>query len=130
MKATSAGFFFLSLVAAIQNVAAHGFVGQVAISGDVYKGNIPGGATNPSIIRQISDISPVKGATNPSMNCGLNSQLASQVAAADPGDVLSFAWVGGSDGGLNVNPNFFLRVVLFLFLTLLCCSGPITLAPS
>lgn len=35
-------------------VSAHGYLGSVTIDGKSYPGNTPGGATNPSIIRQVS----------------------------------------------------------------------------
>jgi hypothetical protein len=82
------------------SAAAHGFVSQVSIAGKDYPGNTPGGKTNPSIIRQISDIGPVKGASNPDLFCGLSAQVASDVAQANPGDTVGVKWVGG--GGQNV----------------------------
>ncbi|KIJ15796.1 lytic polysaccharide mono-oxygenase [Paxillus involutus ATCC 200175] len=79
-------------------VSAHGYVGSVTIDGTSYPGNEPGGATNPSIIRQVSTIDPVKGATNPSLNCGMNATLAADVANANPGSQIQVHWVGGSTG--------------------------------
>lgn len=35
-------------------VSAHGYIGSVAIDGQSYPGNQPGGTTNPSVIRQVS----------------------------------------------------------------------------
>lgn len=81
-------------------VSAHGFVSQVTIDGTVYKGNSPGsGATTPSIIRQVSSNSPVKGASNPDLNCGLSAQLAQDVAQANPGSQLEIQWSGGTTAG-------------------------------
>ncbi|KAI5994127.1 glycosyl hydrolase family 61-domain-containing protein [Pisolithus albus] len=80
------------------SVSAHGFVGSVTIDGQTYQGNTPGGTTNPSVIRQVSTIDPVKGATNPSLNCGMNATLASDVANANPGSQVLVYWVGGSTG--------------------------------
>ncbi|KAF8839802.1 hypothetical protein BDN67DRAFT_731217 [Paxillus ammoniavirescens] len=79
-------------------VSAHGYVGSVTIDGTSYPGNEPGGTTNPSIIRQVSTIDPVKGATNPSLNCGMNATLAADVANANPGSQIQVHWVGGSTG--------------------------------
>ncbi|KAG6333452.1 hypothetical protein ID866_5633 [Astraeus odoratus] len=82
-------------------VSAHGYVGSVVIDGTTYQGNIPGGTTNPSIIRQVSTISPVKGASNPSLNCGMNATMASDVANVNPGSQILVDWVGGSTGDSN-----------------------------
>ncbi|KAJ7474840.1 glycosyl hydrolase family 61-domain-containing protein [Mycena latifolia] len=77
----------------VSHASAHGFVSQISINGEIYKGNVPSLSADPSmksiksIIRQISDPSPVKGATNPGVNCGNGSQLA---ATVQPGDTLSF----------------------------------------
>ncbi|KAF8629785.1 hypothetical protein AX17_005564 [Amanita inopinata Kibby_2008] len=78
-------------------VAAHGFLAQVTIDGTVYKGNVPNSATNPSVIRQVSDIGPVKGANNPDVNCGMSAKPASLVADAMPGSTVSFDWRGGDN---------------------------------
>ncbi|KAI6026020.1 glycoside hydrolase family 61 protein [Pisolithus marmoratus] len=90
------------------SVSAHGFLGSVSIDGKTYQGNIPGGTTNPSVIRQVSTIDPIKGATNPSLNCGMNATMASDVANANPGSQVLVNWVGGSTGGSqwphNVGP--------------------------
>jgi hypothetical protein len=86
---------FLSFLAFIPFAAAHGFVYRVTINGQLYMGNIPNGSPNASIVRQIDDVSPVKGANNSFLNCGQSAQLASQVASANPGDVLTFDWRGG-----------------------------------
>jgi hypothetical protein len=77
---------FLSLV------NAHGFVSKFTVDGTSYNGNIPGGASNPSPIRQISTIDPVKGASNPNMACGQNANNAALVASAKPGSSISFLW--------------------------------------
>ncbi|KIK96832.1 glycoside hydrolase family 61 protein [Paxillus rubicundulus Ve08.2h10] len=82
-------------------ISAHGYVGSVTIDGTSYPGNEPGGATSDTIIRQVSTIDPVKGATNPSMNCGMNATLAADVADANPGSQIQVHWVGGSTGDSN-----------------------------
>ncbi|THU79391.1 hypothetical protein K435DRAFT_785850 [Dendrothele bispora CBS 962.96] len=89
----------LPLLLLATHAAAHGFVSQVSIAGKPYNGNVPNGETDPSIIRQIKDISPVKGASNPDLFCGLGSQVASEIADANPGDTIGVKWVGG--GGEN-----------------------------
>ncbi|KAI6165334.1 glycoside hydrolase family 61 protein [Pisolithus thermaeus] len=58
---------------------------SVTIDGQAYQGNIPGGTTNPSIIRQVFDIDPVKCATNPSLNCGMNALWLQTSLIANPG---------------------------------------------
>ncbi|KAI0935511.1 hypothetical protein AcV5_003922 [Taiwanofungus camphoratus] len=95
---------FFSLAAATC-VSAHGFVSQVIIDGTAYAGNVPSEAADNkaggSPIRQISTISPVKGADNPDINCGMGAQLAEVVAPANPGSNVTFQWSGGEDGGQN-----------------------------
>jgi hypothetical protein len=91
--------FALSLLSLLPSVAAHGYVGKVVIDGTTYTGNVPNAKPSDSPIRQISDISPVKGSNNPSLNCGLNAQLATQVVPANPGSVVEFYW--GNPGGEN-----------------------------
>ena len=56
---------------------------------------VSNGATDPSPIRLINDISPVKGAFNPAMNCGPNARKAQVVAPAKPGSKMSFFWASG-----------------------------------
>lgn len=90
MKAIS----LLYPLAAAAYVAAHGFVTDVTIDGTSYTGNIPNSKVQASIIRLVSSGDPVKGALNPSVNCGNNAQLASSVGTANPGSTISFAWKG------------------------------------
>ncbi|KAI9567887.1 glycoside hydrolase family 61 protein [Boletus coccyginus] len=92
-------FFVVGLLPFL--VSAHGYIGSVDIDGKSYPGNEPGGATSPSIIRQVSTISPVKGATNPSINCGMDAALAANVGNANPGSQIQVHWVGGSTGDSN-----------------------------
>ena len=93
------------ILALSPSVAAHGYVSKVVIDGKTYTGPLPAdaaGATNSaSPIRQIADIGPVKGATNPDINCGLSAQLASMVAPANPGSSMEFYW--GNPSGGNVS---------------------------
>jgi hypothetical protein len=101
-------FAIAPLLSLLPSVAAHGYVSKVVIDGTTYSGNIPNAQPSGSPIRQISDIGPVKGSDNPSLNCGLNAQLATMVVPANPGSVMEFYW--GNPGGSNVS--------FFAFLTL------------
>lgn len=76
--------------------------------GSVY--NLAFNQVGPSPIRQISDIGPVKGSSNPDLACGLDAQKASLVAPANPGSKLSFQWSGG--GGSKV---FHTAIMYFVF---------------
>ncbi|KAF8827606.1 hypothetical protein HHX47_DHR4000019 [Lentinula edodes] len=86
---------------ALPCVSAHGYLAYLGINDDQsytnYTGNVPNADPSPSVIRQVSDISPVKGASNPDLNCGLNAQFAQKVASANPGDLLVFDWRGGDN---------------------------------
>ncbi|KAI8969698.1 glycosyl hydrolase family 61-domain-containing protein [Trametes punicea] len=83
------------LSAAVPYVAAHGYVAQVSIDGKAYAGNIPNDYQGPSPIRLVSDIGPVKGASNPDLFCGLSAQVAELVVPANPGSAVAFQWSGG-----------------------------------
>ncbi|KAG6829903.1 hypothetical protein H0H92_003036 [Tricholoma furcatifolium] len=87
-------------VALVSSVLGHGYVSEVSIAGTSYKGNIPGATPNPSIIRQITTIDPVKGANNSDLNCGFGAQAAANVGNAMPGDQVQFYW---GDGGGTLN---------------------------
>lgn len=89
---------FLSL---LPQVCAHGYVAQVTIDGTVYNGNVPNAQPTPSIVRQINTIDPVKGASNPYLNCGQDAQNAALVANANPGSQFQFLWLDGD--GTNVS---------------------------
>ena len=94
-------FVLTPILSLLPSVAAHGFITKVVIDGTTYTGNVPGAQPSDSPIRQISDISPVKGASNPSLNCGLNAKLATMVVSANPGSVVDFWW--GDPDGSNVS---------------------------
>ncbi|OJA12835.1 hypothetical protein AZE42_04241 [Rhizopogon vesiculosus] len=96
----------LTLLALVPLVSGHGYVAQVAIDGKDYYGNVPNANPVPSIVRQINDVSPVKGAANPYLNCGQDAQLASLVANANPGSQMQFWWKGGdgSNWPHNIGP--------------------------
>ncbi|KAJ7038370.1 glycoside hydrolase family 61 protein [Mycena alexandri] len=85
---------FLPLLA-IPHVSAHGFVHITWIADKAYLGNTPNADPTGSIVRQINNVDPVKGALNPDVNCGNDAQLAADIADANPGDAMSFNWTGG-----------------------------------
>ncbi|KAL0959141.1 hypothetical protein HGRIS_014428 [Hohenbuehelia grisea] len=87
--------FTLALAALPSLVSAHGFVAIVTVNGKDFKGDVPQGPSDPTAIRQISDVSPVKGAMNPDVNCGMSAKVASQVIDMNPGDKVEFDWRGG-----------------------------------
>ncbi|KAF9070750.1 glycosyl hydrolase family 61-domain-containing protein [Rhodocollybia butyracea] len=89
--------FFWTVCCVVSSVSAHGYLAALTINGKTYSGNVPGAQATPSVIRQVSDISPVKGTSNPDLNCGLSAQLAADVATANPGDSLAFDWRGGDN---------------------------------
>ncbi|KAF8344949.1 glycoside hydrolase family 61 protein J [Amanita rubescens] len=76
-----------SLLLSAAYVAAHGYLGQVAIDGTTYMGNTP--AANPA---NPTPSPHVKGANNTYLNCGQSAQPASQVGNANPGSTMSFLW--------------------------------------
>ncbi|KAH7908281.1 glycoside hydrolase family 61 protein [Hygrophoropsis aurantiaca] len=93
-------------LAVLPTVYAHGYVAQVTIDGKLYQGNVPNASPTPSIVRQINDVAPVKGASNANLNCGQSAQKASLVASANPGSKLTFKWEGGdgSNWPHNIGP--------------------------
>ena len=127
--------FTLALVpilAFLPSVAAHGVVTSVVIDGTTYYGNMPsdddGGITIASPIRQVADTSPVKGADNPDINCGLSAQFASMVVPANPGSSMEFYW--GGPGNESVSRVFHLsRVALLTHLPPLTPQWPHNTGP-
>jgi hypothetical protein len=113
------------LLSLLPSVAAHGYVSKVVIDSTTYTGNIPNAKPSDSPIRQISDIGPVKGSSNPSLNCGLNAQLATMVVPANPGSVMEFYW--GNPGGENVCFSCSLQAAPFTYASFRFRSGHITL---
>ncbi|KAJ7606611.1 glycoside hydrolase family 61 protein [Roridomyces roridus] len=79
----------------IPYVSAHGFVHKVWIGTETFLGNTPNAEPTSSIVRQIDDVDPVKGANNTNLNCGQDAQFASNITEANPGDPMSFLWTGG-----------------------------------
>ncbi|EJD00880.1 uncharacterized protein FOMMEDRAFT_110262 [Fomitiporia mediterranea MF3/22] len=104
MRATS--LFGFTLLYVLPFAAAHGYVRSLTIDGKKFKGNVPNGATNPSVIRQVNSVEPVKGATNKALNCGPSAKKASLLADANPGSTLEFDWAGGdgSNWPHNIGP--------------------------
>lgn len=95
MKTISALFFLLAFV---PYVVAHGYVSILSVDGTQYDGQEPtedGQPTTPSVVRRISIIDPVKGASNPFLNCGQNATAASLIASTNPGSKLTFQWEAG-----------------------------------
>lgn len=82
----------LTLLLFAHSVTAHGWLASVTVDGKVYEGNTPATKTQPSIIRPVSTWSPVLGATNPSLNCGMNATRESLVATVAAGSKLQFTW--------------------------------------
>ena len=94
--------------------AAHGLVTKLTIDGNVYKGNVPNGAVNPSIIRLISDPSPVKGAMNAAVNCGPSAGPAALIGDANPGSVMEFEWTGADYSNVRFTFPTFLYLSMIL----------------
>jgi hypothetical protein len=97
--------FFVPLLAAA-SAAAHGLVTQITIDGKAYQGGLPNGARIDSVIRQINDPSPIKGARNPNTNCGPGAKPAKLNANANPGSQVTFKWQGAdrSNWPHNIGP--------------------------
>jgi len=89
---------FLAFAALVPLVAAHGSFKFARVDGKQYNGPNPNGDSGQFTIRAINDINPVKGTSNPDMNCGHNAQKAALVADANPGSVVEFAWQNGEGG--------------------------------
>lgn len=93
MKASTLLLLFLTAtLSLIPSTHAHGFVYILDIDGTNYTGNLPGGSSNPSPIRQVSSQDPIYGATSPSVNCGTGAPNAALVVDAMPGSSLSWDW--------------------------------------
>jgi len=92
-------------------VQAHGIVDSVVIDGKSYQGPIAGGKSIPgSPVRQISDASPVKGATNKAMTCGPDAKPASFVAPANPGSQIDVLWTANDRKNWPHNTGSFLPI--------------------
>ena len=94
------------------SVLAHGFVDILTLGSNAYQGQEPtedGQPNNASVIRRISTIDPVKGATNPDLNCGSSAEAVSLNANVNPGDGVLFKWIAG--GGENVSLQSFCQKI-------------------
>lgn len=91
-------------------VLGHGYVSNLEVNGvSAFKGDEPtedGDATAPSVVRRISTIDPVKGASNAFLNCGQNAAAAALVAPTNAGDPLTFSWEAGGGEGVSNSPLF------------------------
>lgn len=107
MSKTLSGSFasLIGLVALVPLAAGHGFLSQVSIDGQVYKGNVPNNYEGPSPIRLIDDVSPVKGTSNSNLSCGQNAVAAELVAMANPGSTIAFSWESGEQGSVSLSFN-------------------------
>ncbi|KAG9112163.1 hypothetical protein FRC07_007987, partial [Ceratobasidium sp. 392] len=80
------------------SVSAHGFIDQIVIGSQTFSGPFPFSNKNAaSPIRKISTTFPITSATDPNMNCGINAEKASLVAAAKPGDKVTISWKSGQN---------------------------------
>lgn len=94
-------------LAAVAGVSAHGYIDQVTIGGKSFSGPFPFSNNNAaSPIRKITTTFPITSANDPNMNCGINSQPAAQVAAANPGDKVTLSWKSGrnKNWGHSIGP--------------------------
>lgn len=90
---------FATALALAPYVAAHGSVHKITIDGKDYTGPAVGkGPLKGSPIRAISEVDPVKGATNPNLACGQSAQLADTNAPANPGSTIELFWMNGNGG--------------------------------
>ena len=95
----------LPLVVFFPYVEAHGYVSKLGVDGTPYTGQEPtedGQPTDPSVVRRISTIDPVKGANNSFLNCGQNGTVASLVAPTNAGSALTFQWEAGGGEGVSL----------------------------
>jgi hypothetical protein len=99
--------FLAAALSLVPSAHAHGFVANFGVDGKVYKGNIPSGRTDPSPIRQITDQSPIYGATSPTVNCGTGAPNAALVVDAMPGSNLTWDWRTASLGNWPHNTGTF-----------------------
>jgi hypothetical protein len=93
-------FALSPLLFLLPSVAAHGYLLKVDIDGTTYTANVPNAKPSDSPIRQVSEVNPVKGSSNPYLSCGLNAQLATIVVPANPGSVMKFYWVNSVGGNV------------------------------
>jgi hypothetical protein len=90
--------FLAAALSLVPSAHAHGFVHTFSVDGQQYQGNTPNGRTDPSPIRQVSDQSPIYGATSSTVNCGTGAPNAALVVDAMPGSKLTWDWRTASLG--------------------------------
>jgi hypothetical protein len=90
---------------------------------NVFKGNVPNGANNPSIIRQISDPSPVK-------NFGPSARQAALIGDANPGSIIELDWTGADFSIVRFTLPTFLFLSVILMRQLACSLLPLLSDPS
>ncbi|THU82237.1 hypothetical protein K435DRAFT_872541 [Dendrothele bispora CBS 962.96] len=84
-------------------------VQSITVGGKTYDGPKPtensNGASPDSVVRQISNVNPVKGADNKNLACGQDATPATQMADAKSGDKVQIQWTSaGSNWIHNVGP--------------------------
>ncbi|KAK7049936.1 hypothetical protein VNI00_005366 [Paramarasmius palmivorus] len=79
--------------------SAHGYLARVSIDGKNYEGVPPRAPARDSVIRQVANEEPVKGADNSAIGCGKDAQLASSAADINPGSTISFDWRAADSKG-------------------------------
>ncbi|GJE95949.1 glycoside hydrolase family 61 protein [Phanerochaete sordida] len=90
---------FATALALVPYAAAHGSVAKITIDGKDYAGpGVGKGALKGSPIRAISEVDPVKGATNPNLACGQSAALADTTVPANSGSTVELHWVNGNGG--------------------------------
>ncbi|KZP25045.1 lytic polysaccharide monooxygenase [Athelia psychrophila] len=96
----------LSLLSLVPSAASHGLVAWIGVDGKNFAGPLLAQTTKTSPIRPISTQGPVKGASNPSMFCGMNATAASEVATVAAGATVQVGWQAIDNGTWfhNVGP--------------------------
>ncbi|KAG8892047.1 hypothetical protein FRC01_014377, partial [Tulasnella sp. 417] len=90
--------FSISALSVIPSVLAHGRVKSVTIDGKVYEGpQINNSGNIDSVIRTITDVSPVQDVNSDNMSCGQGAAkvTAPLSATAKPGSQIDFDWASG-----------------------------------
>ncbi|GAB1524270.1 hypothetical protein RhiTH_007423 [Rhizoctonia solani] len=88
----------IATLAAVAGVSAHGYIDKVTIGGKTFSGPYPFSNKNAaSPIRKITTTFPITSANDVNMNCGIDAAPAAQVAAANPGDKVTFSWKSGQN---------------------------------
>ncbi|CAK5284788.1 unnamed protein product [Mycena citricolor] len=91
MQFTVSFAIFLSAATLVVPASAHGWTSKVVVGGKSFLGNEPAEqqpTPNPSIVRQISTVSPVKDLSSTDLICGNSATKASQVATVAAGSAM------------------------------------------